>query len=101
MTAVAAIWQAELQHRANLFQRRHLRADSIAKLITGRWIEYHRLVAQVRSPDLHGALGVSSLAITGLLHGPHGVLLGRREQRAIYHAGWWQLPSAGSVDRSA
>lgn len=99
---VATIWAAELQQRPDLFNGVIFSADSITpELITGHWTEYRRLVAQLRSPDLHAALGVRSLAVTGLLHGPFGVLLGKRERRAIYHAGWWQLPPAGSVDRGA
>ncbi len=99
---VATIWAAELRQRPSLFNGAIFSADSITPaLITGHWTEYRRLVAQLRSPDLHASLGVRSLAVTGLLHGPHGVLLGRREHRAIYHAGWWQLPPAGSIDRSA
>ncbi len=99
---MATIWQTELQRRPNLFNGAIFSADSITpELITGHWTEYRRLVAQLRSPALHASLGVRSLAVTGLLHGPYGVLLGRREHRAIYHAGWWQLPPAGSVDHSA
>ena len=101
-SAVASIWAAALQQRPTLFNGAIFSADSITpELITGHWTEYRRLVAQLHSPDLGAALGVRSLAVTGLLHGPHGVLLGQREHRAIYHAGWWQLPPAGSVDRGA
>ncbi len=100
--AVATIWASALQQRPSLFNGAIFSADSITpELITGHWTEYRRLVAQLYSPDLHAALGIRSLAVTGLLHGPRGVLLGQREHRAIYHAGWWQLPPAGSVDRGA
>ncbi len=91
-----------MQQRPKLFNGAIFSADSVtSELITGHWTEYRRLVAQLRSPDLYAVLGVRSIAVTGLLHGPHGVLLGQRERRAIYHAGQWQLPPAGSVDRDA
>ena len=99
---VAAIWNAALAERPALFNGAVFSAERItASLITGRWSEYRRLVAQLREPELFDALGVRAVAVSGLLHGPSGVLLGQRDDTAIYHAGLWQLPPAGSLDRGA
>ncbi len=99
---VATIWAAEVARRPALFNGAVFSADSVTPtLITGRWSEYRRLVAQLREPALFAALQVRSVAVSGLLHGPQGVVLGQRDADAVYHAGLWQLPPAGSVDDNA
>ena len=96
---MAAIWLAERRRRPKIFNGVIFSADTITPtLITGRWSHYRCLVAQMRAPDLFDALAIRAVAVSGLLHGPGGVLLGQRESGAIYHAGLWQLPPAGSLD---
>jgi len=71
------------------------------RLICGHWSEYRRVVAQMARHDLFPLLAQRSLAVGGVLHGPDGVVFGRRPADAIYQAGEWQLPPAGTVDAGA
>ncbi len=101
--AVDAVWASE-QRRLDgaLFNGRVFSADVISpRLICGHWTEFRRIVAQMRRPDLHPALGVRPLAVGGVITGPDGVVFGRRPARSVYQAGEWQLPPAGSVDLNA
>jgi phage terminase small subunit len=101
--AIDAIWASE-QARLDgaLFNGRVFSADVISpRLICGHWTEFRRIVAQMRRTDLHPALGVRPLAVGGIITSPDGVIFGRRPTRAVYQAGEWQLPPAGSVDRNA
>lgn len=85
-----------------LFNGRIFCADVITKrLICGHWSEYRREVAQLARHDLWPVLGQRSLAVGGVLRCAEGVVFGRRPDRAIYQPGEWQLPPAGTVDRSA
>jgi hypothetical protein len=100
---VERLWrvvQAEMEGR--LFNGRVFSADVITRhLVCGHWTEFRRVVAQMRRPDLFPVLGVRSLAVGGVIVGPDGVVFGRRPAGAVYQAGEWQLPPAGSVDASA
>jgi phage terminase small subunit len=101
--AVDVIWASE-QSRLDgaLFNGRVFSADVISpRLICGHWTEFRRIVAQMRRPDLHPALGIRPLAVGGVITGPDGVIFGRRPACAVYQAGEWQLPPAGSVDLNA
>lgn len=85
-----------------LFNGRVFSADVITpRLICGHWTEFRRIVAQMARHELHAVLGIRALAVGGVIHGPDGVVFGRRPGRAVYQAGEWQLPPAGSVDPSA
>ncbi len=85
-----------------LFNGRVFCADRITPgRIDGHWTEYRRVIAQMADPGLFRALRVRSLAVCGVLTGPDGVAIGRREPRSAYQAGLWQLPPAGSVDQKA
>ena len=85
-----------------LFNGQVFCADVITpRLICGHWSEYRRVVAQMARHDLFGVLGQRSLAVGGVLHGPDGVVLARRPANAVYQAGEWQLPPAGTVDGHA
>jgi hypothetical protein len=100
---VERLWQAvQAQMAGRLFNGRVFSADVITPhLVCGHWTEFRRVVAQMRRPDLHPLLGVRSLAVGGVIIGPNGVVFGRRPAGAVYQAGEWQLPPAGSVDASA
>jgi hypothetical protein len=100
---VALLWQAA-QHRADgrLFNGRVFSADTITPArIDGHWTEFRRIVAQMRRPALFDALGVRPLAVGGVIMGEGFVVFGRRPQDAVYQAGEWQLPPAGSIDPGA
>ncbi|MGI4952341.1 MAG: hypothetical protein ACRYGM_11080 [Janthinobacterium lividum] len=85
--------------RATLFNGRIFCADRVTpNLIEGHWTEYRRLTAQMADHSLLPRLRVHSLAVCGVVLGPDGVAVGRREPRASYQPGLWQLPPAGSVD---
>ena len=94
-------WAAACARRP-LFNGRVFSADVIgAGVIEGHWTEYRRVVAQMADPGLRAMLGVRSLAVCGVVHGPDGVAVGRREARSAYQQGLWQMPPAGSVDQGA
>ncbi|HYZ64068.1 MAG TPA: hypothetical protein VE650_16590 [Acetobacteraceae bacterium] len=85
-----------------LFNGQVFCADRITpERIDGHWTEYRRAVAQMVDPALKDALRIRSLAVCGALCGPDGVLAGLRDTNAVYQAGEWQLPPAGSVDSGA
>lgn len=100
---VERLWDAAQRRLAGrLFNGRVFSADVITPhLVCGHWTEFRRVVAQMDRPDLHALLGLRSLAVGGVVICPEGVLFGRRPADAVYQAGEWQLPPAGSVDASA
>jgi hypothetical protein len=101
---VERLWQAACHRVAaagggRLFNGRVFSADSISPhLVIGHLTEFRRIVAQMEQPKLFAALGVRPLAVCGVLRCANGVVVGRRHHAAIYQAGMWQLPPAGSVD---
>lgn len=111
MPVLPATLQAELDHLwgaaqtrtgGRLFNGRVFSADHItADLVTGHWTEFRRIVAQMDQHHLFASLGLRPLAVNGVVHGPDGVVFGRRPADAVYQAGQWQLPPAGSVDDGA
>jgi hypothetical protein len=100
---VDRLWAAaQLRMDGKLFNGRVFSADLISpRLVCGHWTEFRRIVAQMARYDLHPSLGVRALAVGGVIVGPDGVVFGRRPADAIYQAGEWQLPPAGSVDAGA
>ena len=99
--AVERHWATACARRP-LFNGRVFSADVIGEeIIEGHWTEYRRVVAQMAEPGLRSALFVRSLAVCGVVCGPDGVAVGRREARSAYQQGLWQMPPAGSVDQGA
>ncbi len=104
---VERLWQAAASRVAaggagTLFNGRIFSADSIAPdLIAGHLTEFRRVVAQMEHPALFNALRLRPLAVCGVVHCADGVVFGRRHGSAVYQAGMWQLPPAGSVDGHA
>jgi hypothetical protein len=87
---------------ARLFNGRVFSIDTITEAhIIGHMTEFRRIVAQMQRPALFDVLGVRPLAVCGVLWCLGGVVIGRRHAGAIYQAGMWQLPPAGSVDAGA
>jgi hypothetical protein len=103
---VEELWQAASRRVAaggagRLFNGRVFSADAISPhLVTGHLTEFRRIVAQMERPGVL-SLGVRPLAVCGVLRCADGVVVGRRHSAAIYQAGMWQLPPAGSVDAGA
>lgn len=100
---VDRLWTgAQSRMGGRLFNGRVFSADAITPgLLTGHMTEYRRVVAQIERPELWDDLRIRSLAVCGVLRCPDGVIVGRRSYGAIYLAGRWQLPPAGSVDAGA
>jgi hypothetical protein len=100
---VERLWAAAQRRLSGrLFNGRVFSADVITpRLVCGHWTEFRRIVAQMDRHDLFPVLGLRSLAVGGVLMCPDGVVFGRRPLDAVYQAGEWQLPPAGSVDASA
>ena len=99
---VARLWQAARAARPKIFNGAIFSADEFTpEVIRGHWSEFRRSLAQIERPELYEELRVRSLAVNGVIRCAAGVLIGRRNARAVYQAGQWQLPPAGSLDRSA
>ena len=99
--AVAEHWRRSGVGRG-LFNGRVFSATRVeAGVVEGHWTEYRRVVAQMEEPQLAAWLGIQSVAVCGVVVGVNGVVVGRREARAAYQAGLWQLAPAGSVDFTA
>jgi len=71
------------------------------QLITGDFVEYKYLIAQLNEPELFDHLQIISLAVTGLLHWKSEVLLGLRNKHVAQNKNQWELAPAGGVDSSA
>ena len=96
---VASIWAAERALRPDLFNGQVFCADRIAPdRITGHWTEYRRVLVQMRRPALVDRLGIRALAVNGLVECADGLVLGRRQARAVYLPRFWQAPPAGTVE---
>lgn len=104
---VERLWRAACERVAaggagRLFNGRVFSVDRFAaELVTGHLTEFRRIVAQMEQPALFPELGVRPLAVCGVLRCADGVVIGRRHRGAMYQAGMWQLPPAGSVDAGA
>lgn len=100
---VDRLWaEAQARTGGKLFNGRVFSADVITPtLVCGHWTEFRRIVAQMNRHDLFAVIGVRPLAVGGVISGPDGIIFGRRPARAVYQAGEWQLPPAGSVDPGA
>lgn len=97
------LWAAaQLRTEGKLFNGRVFNADTIApERVGGHWTEYRRIVAQMDRPELWEDLRLRPVAVGGTIMGPEGVVIGRRPTNAVYQAGMWQLPPAGSLDFGA
>jgi hypothetical protein len=93
---------AQTRTGGRLFNGRVFSADTMTpELVSGHWTEYRRIVAQMDQVALHRELDLRPMAVGGVLRGPDGVVFGQRPARAVYQAGMWQLPPAGSIDTGA
>ena len=103
---VEQLWQQAVRDSAasggRLFNGHVFSADAITpETILGHFTEFRRVIAQLARPRLFDTLGLRPLAACGVLRCSDGVVVGRRHPTAIYEAGMWQLPPAGSVDGGA
>ena len=100
--AVERSWAAARAERPALFNGRIFSALEVGRArITGFWTDYSRALAQIRAPELFGALRIRALAVNGVIVGPDGIVFGQRQARAVYQPGMWQCPPAGSIEARA
>ncbi len=100
LRAVDRVWAAARRETPALFNGRVFSADVVtADRIIGHWTEYRFVLAQIREPALRNRLRIRSLAVSGLLHTPDGIVLGRRSRGSVYQPGLWQCAPAGSVEQ--
>jgi len=97
---VSRLWDAaQARMGGALFNGRVFSADGVTPtLVGGHWTEFRRVVARMARPALAGALPVRPFAAGGVILGDGFVVFGRRPAGAVYQAGEWQLPPAGSID---
>jgi 8-oxo-dGTP pyrophosphatase MutT (NUDIX family) len=103
---VERLWTLAQARNGALFNGRVFSTDQLSPtLIEGHWTEYRRIVARFARPELAAEMPVAPTAVGGVVvGGPAGhefVLFGRRPPDAVYQAGQWQLPPAGSLDPGA
>lgn len=104
---VSRLWHsAQRRMNGKLFNGRVFSADKIAPdTIVGHWTEFRRIVARMDRPDLGDSMPVRPVAAGGVIVGgppaARFVVFGRRPAGAVYQAGEWQLPPAGSIDPGA
>jgi hypothetical protein len=100
---VSRLWEAaQARMGGRLFNGRVFCADTVTPaLVSGHWTEFRRVVARIDRHDLAEALPVRPLAAGGVIVGDGFVVFGRRPAGAVYQAGEWQLPPAGSLDQGA
>ena len=100
LAEVERIWTEARRERPALFNGRVFSADRVSSgCIVGHWTDYKFGFAQIRQPSLFGALGIRAVAVNGVVRSPDGIVFGRRAASAVYQAGLWQCPPAGSVER--
>ena len=99
MAEVNRIWAEALAANPSLFNGRVFSALLIERgRIVGHWTEYRLALAQMRNPALAAVLRIRPLAVNGVMQCAGGFVLGRRNASAVYQAGLWQCPPAGSVE---
>ncbi len=99
MAEVDRIWAEATAANPSLFNGRVFSALLIERgRIAGHWTEYRLALAQMRHPALTPVLRIRPLAVNGVLRCAGGFVLGRRNASAVYQAGLWQCPPAGSVE---
>lgn len=99
LEGIDSVWQDTRRHHPKLYNGRVFCVSDLKPYaISGFWCEYRWVLAQMRSPELAARLKLRSLAVTGLLICPEGVVLGRRNPASLYLPGFWQGVPAGSVE---
>ena len=102
LALVDRLWGEARLARPDLFNGRVFSAVHVSSgCIVGHWTEYRFGFAQLREPALFGSLGVRPVAVCGVVRCPDGIVFGRRSAHAVYQAGQWQCPPAGSIERRA
>lgn len=97
--AVTAIWERACAERPALFNGRVFSIDRIEPdRLVGHWTEYRRVLAQLRRPALFERLRLRPLAVNALVECDDAVLLGRRQDDAVYLPGRWQAAPSGNVE---
>ena len=99
---VAGLWAEQQAKSGNLFDGRMFSVSQLGEnRITGGFIGYRRFVAQTLQPELFDQLKVRSLAVSGFMTCPDGVVFGRRGETMLQDGGLWELAPSGGVDGQA
>ncbi|MEL0106317.1 MAG: hypothetical protein VW802_05160 [Rhodospirillaceae bacterium] len=98
----SAIWAAEKQKRGeDLFDGHIFNVTDITReVLTGHFIDYSLSLAQYCEPALFEELAVRSLAVSGIVTCPQGIVFGLRNENLTADAGMWELVASGGVDKS-
>lgn len=94
---VDELWKQSLEDRALSNDRIFSLSDRQGSVLSGWFAEYRCWVAQMRDPELFGALGLRPLAVTGVVRVPGGIVLGRRSRATLQDAGLWELAPSGGI----
>jgi 8-oxo-dGTP pyrophosphatase MutT (NUDIX family) len=97
---IEEIWNQEKARRGEKLFNGQLFSihQSGPELIVGWMAEYRHFLAQRRDPDLHSALKIRPLAVSGVLTCKDGIVFGRRSGRTEMDANLWELVPSGSID---
>ncbi len=99
---VADLWAEQQAKSKNLFDGRVFSVSQLNEnRISGGLIGYRRFVAQTLQPDLFDQLKVRSLAVSGFMTCPDGVVFGHRAETMLQDGGLWELAPSGGVDGQA
>ena len=99
---VDRLWSEALRAHPAMFNGRVFSADRVSSdRVVGHWTDYKLGYAQIRRPELFAMLGVRPVAVCGVVRCRDGIVFGRRSASAVYQAGQWQCPPAGSIERRA
>lgn len=100
--AVQSLWDCEAADKGGrLFNGQTFTATGIStERIDGHFVEYRRLVAQLRDKALYDSLELHPVAVSGVLECRDGIVFGHRNAGTTHDAGMWELAPSGGVDQS-
>jgi len=100
LARVDAIWDEETQRRARApFNGRVFSLDRLeGTTLHGNFVDYKWLLAQLRDAALFDELRVRSLAVSGLLETPGGLVFGLRGESLAQDSRQWELVPSGAVE---
>jgi len=93
------IWKKEKEKKGkHLFNGKILSMVSFdGKTLTGEFVEYKLLVAQLRNPDLIEAINVLPVGVSGVTMSHAHYLLGKRSKFVTMNPEYYELAPSGSV----
>lgn len=99
---VDRLWAQQQAKDENLFDGRMFSVSQLDdNRIIGGFTGYRRFVAQTLQPELFDHLKVRSLAVSGFMTCPDGVVFGHRSETVLQDGGLWELAPSGGIDEQA